>query len=161
MNNIRTIINDHTYLHREREGCTIVPVFGGPSVSVGYITPLLYTVLYCAVQRVMAVAWEGACKQSSNITAVSSSQCYRHHQQPWPCCDTHLVTQGQSRVSTLVQCQGLQRCQVTIVTLWHLRWAHYYRVTQCHAGYSYAERWHFQPHYIYIDILNMKDLSRN
>ena len=74
--------NDHTYLYRGKEGCTIVPVFGGPPVSVCCITPLLCTVLYCAVQRVMAVAWEGACKQSSNITAVSSSQCYHHHRQP-------------------------------------------------------------------------------
>ena len=54
-------------------------------VSVGSITPLLCTVLYCAVQRVMA--WEGACKQSANITAVSSSQCYHHHHQAWHCCD--------------------------------------------------------------------------
>ena len=52
-------------------------------VSVGCITPLqACTVVYCAVQRVMA--WEGACKHSSNITAVSTSQCYHHHHQ----CDT-------------------------------------------------------------------------
>ena len=49
------------------------------------ITPLPCTVVYCAAQ-----AWEGACKHSSNITAVSTSQCYHHHHQ-WPC-DTHLAT---------------------------------------------------------------------
>ena len=43
-----------------------------------HYTITLYSV-YCAVQRVMA--WEGACKQSSNITAVFSSQCYHHHHQ--------------------------------------------------------------------------------
>ena len=43
-----------------------------------HYTITLYSV-YCAVQRVMA--WEGACKQSSNITAVSIGQCYHHHHQ--------------------------------------------------------------------------------
>ena len=64
--------------------CPFVPVFGvWRPVSVGCITPLqACTVVYCAVQRVMA--WEGACKHSSNITAVSTSQCYHHHHQ----CDT-------------------------------------------------------------------------
>ena len=43
--------NDHTYnIYRGKEGCTIVPVFGGPPVSVLHYTITLYSAVLCSTE---------------------------------------------------------------------------------------------------------------